>query len=71
MKVRNKLTNEEMSHVDFVKYVLEETERQYSDSHDEYDDAWNALSFNERLEIYVAQYEFQLESRDWELIISQ
>lgn len=68
MIVRNKLTNEELTHLDFVKYVLEEAERQYVDAHDDYDDPWNALSFNQRLEIYVAQYEFQLECRDWECI---
>lgn len=67
MMFRNNLTNEELTHVDFVKYVIEEAERQYIDTHDRYDDPWSALSFNEKLEVYVAQHEFQLECRGWEI----
>ena len=63
MKFKNRITNELITHVEFVSMVWEETERQFNDLHDE---CWCNLTQDEQIKLYCEQYEHQLNC-DWKL----
>ena len=60
---RNLGTYEALSHVEFVKFVWEEAERQFNECHDEI--KWWDLTREEQMEQYCEQYEHQLMDMDW------
>ena len=68
MKFRNKISDEILTHLEFVKFIWEESERQFSENTWE---LWCNLTLEEQLELYCYQYEHQLQDRDWEMIYNE
>lgn len=62
----NTLTNEILSHIEFVSFVWDEAERQFNDCHN--DTQWTNLTKKEQIEQYCYQYEHQLSDMNWKLI---
>ena len=67
MLFKNLVSGEELSHVEFVRFVWDETERQFNECHD--DEDWCNLTKDEQIELYCSQYEHQLSERDWTICL--
>ena len=63
MKFKNMITGEELSHEEFVSFVWEEAERQFTEFHD--DEMWSDLNKEEQIAVYCEQLEHQLKEREW------
>ena len=59
---KNNLSGELLTFADFNHFIWDEAKRQYEDNSGK---LWCDLTFDEQLETYTEQYEFQLNHRDW------
>lgn len=66
MEFINVITKELLTHQEFIKFVWEESERQFNELHE--DENWCNLNQGEQLAIYCEQYEHQLADNHWQLI---
>lgn len=57
-------TDEKLTRFEFNKFVWDECKRQFKDNNPS--ELWVNLTFDEQLEIFCEQYDFQLESRNWQ-----
>lgn len=66
MKFVNQTTGEVLSHQEFVLFMWEEAERQFTDCHE--GENWNNLTKAEQIEQYCEQFEHQLKDRNYRLL---
>lgn len=62
---KNLITDEELNATEFLKYIKEESKRQYEECTGE---NFNHLTIDERQDCYLEQFNHQLKDREWECI---
>lgn len=60
---KNTDTDEQLTRFDFNKFIWDESKRQFEDNNES--ELWQNLTFDEQLELFSEQYDFQLEYRNW------
>lgn len=66
IKFINTLTDETLTHEEFVTLVWEETKRQFEDNNTE--ENWSDITISEQIELYCNQYEHQIQYMNWKQV---
>jgi len=66
MVFKNSFTDVTLTQKEFVKFVWEETERQFKENNA--DENWEDLTKEEQIDLYCEQFEWQINGRGWSIV---